>query len=181
MERFTFTIQEIELFFWPTKEIIEKSLKKWNTSPQEIKDFLFGKQLDKNKKNKGFQIELAENLRKLLDDHFRSKNNVTMCTDHRYIPTMNEKADLVIGHKEFSKKIFVEIEFRPNEHKDLIKFLIGHKHQMLELGILIVTIERKAINPNYSTMPEYKKVVKTIEALQPDCPVMVIGIDGQFK
>lgn len=76
---------------------------------------------------------------------------------------MPEKADVAIGRAGHPKRIFVEIEFRPDEHKDIVKFLIGYKRQTLEIGILIVAINRDVINKSYYTMPEYEKGIQTIE------------------
>jgi len=92
---------------------------------------------------------------------------------------MREEPDVAAGRMDRPKKIFIEIEFRPNEHKDIVKFLIGYKKQTLELGILIVAINKKVINTDYYTMPEYKKCIQIIEQLQSDCPILVIGFDGQ--
>jgi len=127
---------------------------------------------------KGFQIELHEQLRSALENHFRDVGG--QLYGGRYSPTMPEESDVDVGRAGHPKRMFIEIEFRPNEHKDIVKFLIGYKKQTLELGVLIVAINRDVINKGYYTMPEYKKCIQTIGELQSDCPILVLGIDGRW-
>ena len=96
-----------------------------------------------------------------------------------YAPMIVLKSDVGVQSKTNGKRVYIEIEFRPNEFKDIVKFQIGYKHQ-LELGILVVTKNRENINRRYTTMPDYKKCKNIIVALEPECPILLIGLDGEW-
>ena len=71
---------------------------------------------------------------------------------------MSEMPDVDVGRTGTNQRIFIEIEFHPSEYKDIVKFLIGHNKQTLELGILIIAMNgetKKKINKNLSDEPIY--------------------------
>jgi len=173
-----FKINNVEHYASPAGLNMDEILKIYCTSLADIKKAWMDSIFVCKNHTKGFQIELHEQLGSILEKHFRDRGG--QLYGGTYSPTMPEKADVAIGRTGRPKEIFIEIEFRPNVHKDIVKFLIGYKKQTLELGILIVAINRDAINKGYHTMPEYKKCVQTIGELQSDCPILVLGIDGRW-
>lgn len=173
-----FKITNVEHYVSPLGLNVDEILNAYGTSLSDVKTALKNSVFIHQNRSKGFQMDLAEQL----EDTFRILFRIAGSELHigGYSPTMREKPDVAIGRKGRPKKMFIEIEFRPNEHKDIVKFLIGHKKQTLELGILIVAIDRKVIKKDYTTMPQYKKCIQTIEELQSDCPILVMGIDGTW-
>lgn len=157
---------------------VDEILKTYGTSLADVKKAMMDVVFVHHNLTKGFQIELAEQLESVIERHFQDIGG--QLYSGSYSPAMRETADVAVGRRGYSRKIFIEIEFRPNYHKDIVKFLIGYKKQTLELGVLIVAINRKVINKGYHTMPEYKKCVQTIRELQSDCPILVLGIDGRW-
>ena len=172
-----FKISNVKHYVSPPGLNVDRILNTYGTSLVDMKNAMKNKVFVHKRIDKGFQMDLAKQLEDLLKIHFRTGEYYYM---GGYSPRMREKPDVAIGREGRPKKIFIEIEFRPNEHKDIVKFLIGHKKQTLELGILIVAMNREVINKNYSTMPEYEKCVQTIEELQADCPILVMGIEGKW-
>lgn len=98
--------------------------------------------------------------------------------DSRYSPKLNEEADLALGPKYTGPRLFIEIEFRPNVEKDLVKFQIGANTGALGVAILVLTLDRNNINRSYVTMPEYSKFVRLIEELRPSYPLLMLGFKG---
>jgi len=173
-----FRISNAEHYISPPGLNVDEILNAYGTSLADMKNALKNAVFIHQNSNKGFQMDLAKQLEEHLMILFGTGGSKLYVGG--YSPTMREKPDVAISRKGYQKKIFIEIEFRPNEHKDIVKFLIGHKKQTLELGILIVAINRKVIKKGYTTMPQYKKCVQTIEELQSDCPILVMGIDGRW-
>jgi len=172
-----FKTSNVEHYTSPRELNVDEILKAYGTSladmKQAIKDTAFVLR-------GSFPItkDLSKQLEDLLERLFTKGG--AMLYRCGYSKTMGETSDVAVGRKGHPKKIFIEIEFRPNEHKDILKFLIGYKQQILELGILLVAINRESIAKHYYTMPEYEKCVQIIKELQSDCPILVIGFDGQM-
>lgn len=171
-----FKISNIECYASPFGLKVDEILHTYGTSLADMKNAMKNEVFVHRRIDKGFQMDLAEQLETLLKGLFRTGGFYSYPAG--YSPKMREVPDVEVGQKGCQKRIFIEIEFRPNEHKDIVKFLIGHKKQILELGILIVAVNREVINKDYTTMPEYKKCVQTLEELQADCPILVMGIEG---
>ena len=172
-----FKISNVERYASPPRLNVDEILNTYGTSLADMKKVM----MDAVFVRRGsFPItkDLSKQLEDLLERLFT--NGGAMLYRCGYSPTMDETPDVAVGRKGRPKKIFIEIEFRPNEHKDILKFLIGYKQQTLELGILIVAINREAINKSYTTMPEYEKCVQIIKELQSDCPILVMGINGTW-
>jgi hypothetical protein len=175
-----FKISNVEHYSSPCELNVDEILKTYGTSLADIKKTMMDAVFIHRNLNEGFQKELAEQLKTVIEKYFQGIGGQIYRGSSLYSSTMRETPDVAIGLKGYSKKIFIEIEFRPNEHKDIVKFLIGHKKQTLELGILIAAIDRKVIKKGYTTMPQFKKCIQTIEELQSDCPILVMGIGGTW-
>ncbi|MGA2070084.1 MAG: hypothetical protein ABSG97_01940 [Sedimentisphaerales bacterium] len=182
-----FKISYIQNYISPSNLDTNAILKIYGTSVDSLESALKNTLFIYQNITKGFQKELAKQIEDVLKKHFQGVGG-QLCFGRLYSPVLGEKPDVAIGLKGRSKKIFIEIEFRPNEHKDIVKFLIGHKKQTLELAILIVPVDRKTITKyypkryktKYHTMTEFGKCVKIIEELQSDCPIWVMGFDGKW-
>jgi hypothetical protein len=174
-----FKISNIQNYLSPSNLNINAILNIYGTSVTALESVLKNTLFIYQNSTEGFQKELAEQIKNVLEKHFQGVGG-QLYSGRLYSSALGEKPDVAIGLKDHPKKIFIEIEFRPNEHKDILKFLIGHKRQNLELGILIVAINRDTINKGYYTMPEYEKCVQIIKELQDDCPIWIIGFDGQM-
>ncbi len=127
----------------------------------------------------GYQQVLAAELERYLKSALTDGNELRLGSVN-YNPRLNERADLALMRSGIKRKIFIEIEFRPNVEKDLIKFEIGHKSELLAVAVLIMAINRKDINPSYITMPEFAKFQRIIKELRPEYPLLLIGISGRL-
>lgn len=128
--------------------------------------------------DRGYQQDLAHELESYLRDTF-TKQGPWKIADNMYCSELNEKADLVLGSDDVELRIYFEIEFRPNVEKDLVKFQIGCNSNRLGAAVLILASNRKEINPDYSTMPEFHKFVTVIRQLHPSYPLLLLGISGE--
>jgi len=127
----------------------------------------------------GFQLDLGPTIEQHLS---------TVVTGHglrsastRYSPNLNEKADLAFGQDYTGRRVFVEVEFRPNVEKDLVKFQIGMNTGALIAAVLILTSDRKSVNAGYTTMPEFAKFERVIDELRPTYPLMMMGFRGEHR
>ena len=93
-------------------------------------------------------------------------------------PALGERVDFAAGHGGAARYLLGEIEFRPNFEKDLVKFAIASNRGRLGLGVLLVARERNEINPGYTSMPQYDKVVRTVAEFAPTFPLVVVGLSG---
>ncbi len=75
----------------------------------------------------------------------------------------------------------MEIEFRPNCEKDIIKFMIVERAERLAAGVLIVVNDRKTLNARYTTMPQFSYVKSVLDELAPSFPLLLIGLNGDFS
>ena len=172
-----FKISNVEHYISPHELKVDEILNTYGTSLDDMKKAIMDA-IFTRRNNIPVTKDLAEQLEDLLKIHFLTGGSYLYMDG--YSPTMRETPDVEVGQEGCKERVFIEIEFRPNVHKDIVKFLIGYKKRTLELGILIVAMNREVINKNYSTMPEYKKCVQTIEELQADCPILVMGIEGKW-
>jgi len=174
-----FKVCHVNLYMSPQDLNADDILSRYGVSVRDLDDVVKSAEFVHSKKSRGFQVELARQLEELFKKLPWSRG-VYVTNKARYTPAMRETPDVAIGWQNCERKIFIEIEFRPNEHKDLVKFLIAHRHQQLDLGILVVAIDRKEINENYYTMPQYDKCLRTIEELRDECPILLMGIGGKW-
>jgi hypothetical protein len=123
----------------------------------------------------GLQQFLAATIERHLETTLTTSYNLSHAPD-RYSPDLNETADLTLTNGSSARHIFFEVEFRPNVEKDLIKFQIGFSRGTLAAAVLILAMDRNNINRSYRTMPEYSKFERIIEDLQPNYPLLLLGI-----
>lgn len=176
-----FKINDVKYYSYPDEWTVSRILNSFKTSIKEIKELLYNYTFRRENENQGFQIEVAKQLENLLKQFFNDKgfNSYTTVPNVRYSSNIELRADVVIKNRDSRKGIYIEIEFRPNEFKDIVKFEIGYNKDRTTLGILIVAQNRNHINPSYTTMPHFDKCKKIIQELKPRCPILVIGIDGK--
>ena len=175
----TFKISNVEHYVSPSGLNVDEILNAYGSSLTDMKKTMMDAELVHRNRTKGFQIELAEQLKSVLERHFRGLGG-QLYSGSGYSPAMRETADVAVSRRGYSKKIFIEIEFRPNEHKDIVKFLIAYRNGSLDLGILIVAKDWEKINPTYHTMPIYDKCKLIITELRDECPMLLMGLDGQW-
>lgn len=178
----SFRIQNVKLYESPPgSRTVRDVLRTYGTTPSSVVREL--KRLDFRRRNpkQGLQIELSKRLQDLLARSFQKKglSVYTKGRQCRYSDAIDLRADLAVKRGEDRRGIYVEIEFRPNIYKDLVKFEIGHRSRLVELGVMVVAQNRNHINRRYTTMPEFSKCSEIIEALKPKCPILLIGIDSK--
>ena len=131
----------------------------------------------------GYQMSIAADLEPYLErtlsrDGLRGTRSRYELT---YSPTLNQHADFALVHAASKRRIYFEIEFRPNYEKDLVKFQIGQNAGLLAAAVMVVAIDRRTINPQpplYPSMPEYRSVVNVVRQLAPSYPLLVVGVLG---
>lgn len=128
----------------------------------------------------GYQQSIADHLERFLANVFTTKG-ATKSVSTRVSSQLNESADLALALSSESPRVIVEIEFRPNIAKDLVKFQIASNGGILALAVLIVALDRNRINASYTTMPEFRKTVRIIEELSPQYPLVIFGIGGEHR
>lgn len=126
----------------------------------------------------GYTQVLATALKSYLERVLPDSNDLRVGSTY-YSARLNERADLAIQQPQGESRIYVEVEFRPNVEKDLIKFQIGYNAGRLAAAVLILAIDRNRINPKYTTMPEFSKFAQVIEELRPVYPLLLVGIAGE--
>ena len=174
-----FKVTTVEHHCWPSPRQVEQALGSFDLTIENIKATLemFQQSFDDHQSG-GFQKYLADALEAYLKAMITQRKGLRSANT-RYSPRLNEKADLAFGREYDGSRAFVEIEFRPNVEKDLIKFQIGANCNTLAIGILVLAMSRNDINPGYTTMPEYEKFLRVIEELGPNYPVLLLGFRGE--
>ena len=174
-----FKINRTAKYFFPSINIVNDSLRNFDLSDETIisliENFVCN---DKLHTGFGYQQSIAASLEYELKKNLIEKFNL-MEAPLSYSDNINYDADIALQKTTDGKKIYFEIEFRPNVEKDLIKFQIGLNSGTLEVAVLIVAINRNSINTRYSTMIEYDKVKLILENIKPNYSILLIGIDGE--
>lgn len=129
---------------------------------------------------KGYESDLAEDLKgylakSLQRDGLRPTGNRLHLM---YSPALNDHADFGLVHERSNRTIFVEIAFRPNYERDLLKFQVGASEGTMAAAVLVLSIDPKSIDASVATMPTYDAVLKVLDALKPSYPLVVIGLRG---
>jgi hypothetical protein len=129
---------------------------------------------------RGYETELAEDLKGYLAkalqrDGLRPTSNRLHLT---YSRSLHDHADFGIVHERTNRTVFVEMGFRHNYERDLLKFQIGASEGTLAAAVLVLSIDPKTIDATFSTMPSYESVTKVIDALKPAYPLVVVGLRG---
>ncbi len=105
------------------------------------------------------------------DVHFTDAPNEIRCH-----PQLNYKYDGVFITD--TVRIGLEVQFRPDFLKDLTRFQIGFHSNRIKAIIYIVAIDRNNINPNYTSMPQYNRVVDHLNLFSwLQVPILVVGIN----
>ena len=129
---------------------------------------------------RGYQLDLAADLEQYLEgavrrDGLRATRRRQELT---YSSSLDRHADFGLVHDASGRRVLFEVEFRPDVERDLVQFQIGANGGVLALGVMIVTIDRKALNPADTTMPEYGPVLKVVSEFRPSYPLVVVGLRG---
>lgn len=174
----SFKVTEIDHKCWPSETLVNQALGTFSLSIEQVRgslrDFVHSRAVEPHR---GFQQDLAETLKEHLREYLCRMANLRVA-DSKYSPKLNEAADLALGSNYNGPRIFIEIEFRPNVEKDLVKFQIGANTGALRAAILVLALERNNINRRYTTMPEYSKFIRVIEELRPNYPILMLGFRG---
>ena len=130
--------------------------------------------------SRGFQDDLAEDLEKYLErvlgqDGLRPSRRPD---DLTYSRALNHHADFGLIHDATRKRVLFEVVFSPNFEENLVKFQIGANEGTLATAVMILPIDRRAINEAHTSMAEYEPVSKVVDALRPTYPLLLIGLRG---
>lgn len=129
---------------------------------------------------KGYESDLAEDLKGYLAkalqrDGLRPTSNRSHLAYSRSLP---DHADFGLVHERSNRVLFVEMGFRPNYERDLLKFQIGASEGTLAAAVLVLSIDPKSIDATVATLPTYDAVTKVVEALSPSYPLLLVGLRG---
>lgn len=172
-------ITRSEISIYPTPELVNAYLANFGINHVTIKEFIDNFVCPAEiVEGYGYQQSISRELAAALKAEFAQANNLVP-TRNFYSENLNEQADAVLKREPHHSKIYFELEFRPNFEKDLVKFQIGANNNNLGLGVLIAALNRNSINPNYTTMPEYSKIKRIVDQLNPLYPLLLIGIEGE--
>jgi hypothetical protein len=129
---------------------------------------------------RGYQMDIAHDLEAYLEQELRRDGLRPSRWRYEltYSSKLNQHADFGLIHLSSNRRILFEIEFRPNYEKDLIKFQIGYNSGVLAAAVMVVAIDRKSLNPSYTSMPEYDSIVKVLNELKPQYNLLVVGLRG---
>jgi hypothetical protein len=176
-----FQITKIKRAFFPSEALVRQALDLAQVPSTEIEAAIEGFTCTAPlAEGQGYQMSIAHELERHLSTSLTHGKPV-YAGGGRYSPRLNEKADLVIGLGSGNAKVFFEVEFRPNVEKDLVKFQIGYNTGSLAVAVLILALDRTAINARYTTMPEFDKFQRVIGELAPTYPLLLIGIHGEHR
>ena len=129
---------------------------------------------------KGYESDLAEDIkgylaRALQHEGLRPTSNRLHLHYSRSLP---DHADFGLVHERSNRVVFVEIGFRPNYERDLLKFQIGSSEGILAAAILVLSIDPKSIDASIATLPSYESVTRVVEVMRPTFPLVTIGLRG---
>ena len=129
---------------------------------------------------KGYESDLAEDLkgylaRALQREGLRPTSNRSHLS---YSRSLTDHADFGLVHERTNRVLFVEMGFRPNYERDLLKFQIGASEGTLAAAVLVLSIDPKSIDATVATLPTYDAVTRVVEALNPSYPLLLVGLRG---
>jgi hypothetical protein len=129
---------------------------------------------------RGFQEDLAKDLEAYLERVLKGAalRGTRSPNDLAYSRALNRHADFALLHDPTRKRVLFEVVFRPNFEEELVGFQIGANEGTLAAAVMVVPIDRRAINEGHTTMAEYDGVTKVVEALRPSYPLLLIGLRG---
>ena len=129
---------------------------------------------------RGFQQDLGPSMETHLL-HSLANGAGLVQVNPAYSPRLNEQGDLAFRGLNSDRRLYFEIEFRPNVEKDLVKFQIGANTGQLAAAVLILALNRNCVNPGYTTMPEFAKFERVIDELRPQYPLIMLGFAGEHR
>lgn len=174
-----FTITGVRRFTWPDEPRVRASLEPYSLTIDTLSAAMRDFTDDTDRYVPRYTEALAGNLAEHLREAWRRPglNPQTRPLYTRYSKDLDHNADVVVWRDNEQRGVFLEIEFRPNFEKDLVKFRIGHHCGYLDLGVLLVATDRRAIRGTYTTMPEFGKVCDVVKLFRPDHELLVFGIE----
>jgi len=175
-----YVVTEVKRRCWPSAEAVEEALRTFGLSVSAMEAALRScSHPTPPRDGVGFQLDLGPTIERHLSAVLAQDGLWPAST--RYSQNLNENADLAFGRDYSGRRVFVEIEFRPNVEKDLVKFQIGTNTGVLAVAVLILTTDRTSVNAGYTTMPEFGKFERVIEELRPSYPLLMLGFRGQHR
>lgn len=172
-----FIVTSVSLRTYPSQSAVGQALQPFCVTARTFEEILTHfKGKSPSSDGVGYQIVLAQEL----EDHLEValRRNGLAAGSARYSPHLKEKADLALVMQGYQPRIFVEVEFRPNVEKDLVKFQIGYNEGTLAAAVLVLAERRKDVNLGYTTMPEFRKFVEVVDRLRPPYPLLMLGLRG---
>src|SRR5438034_5653297 len=122
-----FSITGLRSFPWRDEAQVSASLQPYDLALDElgaaIRSFTDGTDPGVKRYTEVLAANLAEHLRAALKRP--GLNPQTRKRDARYSGDLDHNADVVVWRANEQRGVFIEIEFRPNFEKDLVKFRIG--------------------------------------------------------
>ncbi|MBI1953941.1 MAG: hypothetical protein HYS41_07465 [Candidatus Omnitrophica bacterium] len=175
-----FKVNSLRFEHFPDTQCVERALSDLGLPNGRLRDVLQNYGCSEPRDiagGEGYQIALARHLGNHLKKTLPSES-LNLVNKQRYSERLGYNADIVLRRPGIQRAIFVEIEFRPNVEKDLVKFQIGWNSSMLGAAVLLLALRRETINPDYGSMPEFDNFLKVIKELRPDYPLLLCGIGG---
>ena len=129
---------------------------------------------------RGFQEDLAHDLETYLERVLDGNGlrPTRIASDLAYSRSLSQRADFGLVHDATRKRVLFEVVFRPHFEEDLVNFQIGVNEGTLATAVMVLPIDRRAINEAHTTMAEYDAVSRVVEALRPTYPLLLIGLRG---
>lgn len=175
----TYRITEVRHRAWPDDSAVERALAEFGVGIEDFRGLLAScVHPNLPAPDRGFQLELGPTIKSHLYQNLADRSKLKPAS-RAYSPRLNEEADLAFGSPDSERRLYIEIEFRPNVEKDLVKFQIGANTGWLGAAVLVLTLDRNCVNPGYTTMPEFTKFERVIDELRPGYPLLVLGFAGQ--
>jgi len=173
-----YRITKVDATCFPSDEAMAASLEAFGLSADQLRTFIGAFECKAPlQQGVGYQQHIANELER----HLRLRLTESGMLKHAstsYSSALNEQADLAVAKTDGGRRLYIEIEFRPNVEKDLVKFQIGWNCELLGTAMLVLAINRRTINAAYTTMPEFAKFARVIRELRPPYPLLLIGISG---
>lgn len=174
----SYRITKVEVACFPSNEAVGSAVGAFGISVDELRGLIEEFQCTASRRpGVGYQQHIADELERHLTRRLRARGDLQTATT-RYSPVLGERADLAIAGREGGRRLYFEIEFRPNVEKDLVKFQIGWNRERLAAAVLVLAVDRQAVNPQYTSMPEFAKFARVIGELRPVYPLLLVGISG---
>lgn len=176
----SFEITDVVPFPFPNSTVLDDALGRVGLTQARLLQHLEGWVCHAPPDDRGYQQILAREMEVHLARALTAEPQL-VAKPLKYSPKLGERADVAVGTRDSDAAVFIEIEFRPNVGKDLVKFQIGHNSGRLAAGVLILAFDRREINPRYTSMPEFVKWLQVIAEYRPRFPILLVGIKGRFR